>query len=128
MNTTVDNMDKALKEILDEYTESVDLGVKEATKKVAKDTVKELKQTSPSKTGSYKKGWTSKKTYETANKIEVVVHNKTDYQLAHLLEYGHAVVKGGRTIGHAPAYPHIAEAEKHATENLEKEIEIVVRK
>ena len=70
-------------------------------------------------TGKYKKSWTVKTTKETSNAMEVVVHSRNRYQLAHLLEFGHAKRGGGRTR----AFPHIAPAEAKAAEMLEKEIE-----
>lgn len=43
-----------------------------------------------------------------------VIHNKKHYQLAHLLEKGHALRGGGRTR----AFPHIAEAAEHGESKL----------
>ena len=59
-----------------------------------------------------------KKTKETANSLEITVHSKNRYQLAHLLEYGHAKRGGGRT----KAQPHIAPAEEAAISQLERDI------
>ena len=56
----------------------------------------------------YAKSWTVKKTKETSNSLEVTVHSKNRYQLAHLLEHGHAKRGGGRVS----ARPHIAKAEE----------------
>lgn len=59
-----------------------------------------------------------KKTKETSNSLEVTVYSKNRYQLAHLLEHGHAKRGGGRVA----ARPHIAQAEQSAVETLDSEI------
>jgi len=65
------------------------------------------------------KSWTVKTTKETSNALEVTVHSRNRYQLAHLLEHGHAKRGGGRVS----ARPHIAAAEETGIKKLEEEIE-----
>lgn len=116
-------------EILSEYKDLVMEDLVEASKATAKDAVKELKSTSPKgSTKKYAKGWTSKVTEKSSHSVTVTVHNKDEYRLAHLLEHGHAVVSGGRTVGHADEHVHIATAEANAEKNLEKRITELVRK
>ena len=79
----------------------------------------QIEQTAPRKTGRYAKSWAVKKTSETSNSLEVTVHSKTRYALAHLLENGHAKRGGGRVA----AIPHIAPAEEAAVQSLERNIE-----
>jgi hypothetical protein len=112
------DLSKEITKALTEYTQEVTEGLEKAKKDIAKDTAKELKKTSPELTGDYKKGWAVKKV-GTAQ----VVHNRTDYQLTHLLEKGHAKRGGGRV----PAYPHIRPAEQRAIEEYVEQVEKVVR-
>lgn len=103
---------------LQEYTTEVEEGLEKVKVEVAKKTAETLKQTSPKLTGDYAKGWAIKKV-GTAQ----VVHNRTNYQLTHLLEKGHAKRGGGRVS----AIPHIAPAEELAIEEFESEVERVIR-
>ena len=56
-----------------------------------------------------KKSWRTKKTAETSNSLTVTVYSKDRYQIAHLLEHGHAKRGGGRVA----EKEHIAPAEKN---------------
>ena len=114
------NIEQDLREILDEYSEDVTEAVGKAIKKVANESVKKLKQTSPRRPGGgdYAAGW--KKTIETGGLvIEATVHGgpKT-YPLAHLLENGHAKRGGGRTM----PIVHIKPVEDWAIEEVQKTI------
>mgnify|MGYP002870093386 CR=1 FL=1 len=100
------------------YAELATDEMKEAVKKAGNLAKKEISSNAPVDTGKYAKSWSVKNTKETHNALEVTVHSRNRYQIAHLLEKGHALRGGGR----APARPHIAPAEEKAVEELEKEI------
>lgn len=117
--TTIDNMASAIMEGLQEYADLATDDMKKAVRKAGTAVKKEIQQNAPSDTGAYAKSWAVKNTKETANSLEVTVHSKNRYQLAHLLEYGHAKRGGGRTA----AKPHIASAEEKGVRQLEEEIE-----
>ena len=115
----IDQMAHVIMEGLQEYADLATDDLKKAVKKAGDEAKKDIQNNAPVKTGAYKKSWTVKTTKETSNAMEVVVHSKNRYQLAHLLEFGHAKRNGGRTR----AFPHIAPAEQRAAELLEKEVE-----
>ena len=69
-------------------------------------------------------GWTSADLEKRKNKFGKVIHNKTHYQLAHLLENGHALWQGGR----AQAFEHIAPIAEKAEEGLLKNIKQLLNK
>ena len=104
---------------LTEYADLAAEDVKKAVKKAGTAVRKDIEANAPKDTGKYAKSWTVKTTKETSNSLEVTVHSKNRYQLAHLLEYGHAKRGGGRVS----AKPHIAAAEQAGIEQLEKEIQ-----
>ncbi|MBO0961444.1 HK97 gp10 family phage protein [Neobacillus sp. MM2021_6] len=103
---------------LNRYSNLVEEDLEASKKEIADDLKDELKQTSPKDTGSYRKGWRVKKVGNT-----LVVHNKTDYQLTHLLEHGHVKRGGGRV----PAKVHIRPAEQRAIENYLDKVEQAIR-
>lgn len=122
MSIRVEDLAGAVAEALTEYQQEVTDGLKESVKQAGKVCVKELKKTSPQYTGDYAKGWRSTVAYESDSDIRVQVHNKTNYQLTHLLEDGHAKAGGGRVEG----IPHIGPASDNAAKTLEKDVQIRV--
>ena len=111
-----------LKDILDAYEDHVTDVMGVALDRVARESVKRLRQTSPKKTGSYAKGWALKKITSSELTEEVVVHNRTDYQLTHLLENGHRIVNAKGEWGRVNGIKHIKPIEEWANEELPNEI------
>ena len=117
-NTKIDNLANEIMDGLKEYADLASDDVKKAVRKAGNTVRKEIAASAHVDTGKYAKSWSVKKTKETSNSLEVTVHSKNRYQLAHLLEHGHAKRGGGRVA----ARPHIAQAEQSAAETLESEI------
>lgn len=92
--------------------------MKTAVRKAGKSVKKDIQANAPKKTGAYSKSWSVKTTKETSDSLELTVYSPKKYQLAHLLEKGHAKRGGGRT----KAMPHIAPAEENAVKELENDI------
>ena len=100
------------------YSELATEEVKKAVKKAGTSVKKDISANDPKNTGAYSKSWAVKNTKETPTSLELTVYSKNRYQLAHLLEKGHAKRGGGRE----PARPHILPAEEKAVKELEEEI------
>ena len=115
----VDQLAKEVMDGLEEYAKLAADVLKKEIQKAGKTAKTQIEQTAPRRTGKYAKSWAVKKTSETSNSLEVTVHSKTRYALAHLLENGHAKRGGGRVA----AIPHIAPAEEAAVQSLERNIE-----
>lgn len=109
----------AIKDTLKEYADVSSEKVKTAVKEAGKTVKKEIEMSVPKDTGDYSKSWAVKNVRETASSLEVAVHSKSHYQLAHLLEFGHAKRGGGRVSGKV----HIASAEAKGIEQFENDIE-----
>lgn len=115
-----EQLQSTIQNILHEIPQKVDNVIDEAAAKVSKEAVKTLKATSPKRPGGgrYAKGWAVKKVGK-----EMVIHNRTDYQLTHLLENGHDVVVNGKKVGHYDGVKHIAPVEQEVIEKMTEEVE-----
>ena len=109
---TVSQLADVIMEGLEEYAQLAADDMKKAVKKAGAQARKDIQENAPVKTGAYAKSWAA-----------IVVYSRNRYQLAHLLEFGHALRKGGRTR----AFPHIAPAEERAAQTLEQEVEKALR-
>ena len=108
---------------LNEYADVACHEMKEAVKSSGTLVKNQIKATAPKATGDYAKSWSTKNTRETSRSLEVTVYSRNRYQLAHLLEFGHAKRGGGRV----PGKSHIAPAEQAGIDQLEKDIERSLR-
>lgn len=112
-NVKVTDLTTEVMTMLAEYGTDIQDAMNDATVLAGKNAVKELRKTSPRKSGKYAKGWTIKTDKKPFGQVVVTLYNKLPH-LPHLLEYGHAKVNGGRVDG----IPHIWPAAKHAEESL----------
>lgn len=105
-------LQKAVNEYLQAYAEDIEEEVKESIDEISQKAKEELIQTSPkgkgSRTKPYHTGWSIKVSKNRKNKYHKVVWNRTNYQLTHLLEFGHATRNGKMTR----AIPHIRPVEE----------------
>jgi hypothetical protein len=113
------NLANEIAKALTEYTDEVTKGIEQEKKDKGKKAVQLLREKSPKgDTGSYAKGWT-----ESTIDGKEVIYNKTDYQLTHLLEYGHVKVNGGRV----DAIPHIRPVEEQISNEFLEGVKKVIK-
>lgn len=122
---TLEKLGPAVEKILQEYEQDVLKGLSGATADVAKAGAAAVRSGSPRQTGAYARGWTSKTT-TTRVGAEAVIYNRTEYRLAHLLENGHALKRGGRLIGHVDGIPHIKPVEEEINARYEKAVKAII--
>jgi hypothetical protein len=122
---SVDQLAAEIARGLAEYSQDVVEKVNVSSEKVGKAAVKQLKQTSPKKTGKYAKSWTMSTEKAIGQPHTRIIHVKAPHhRLAHLLEYGHAKVGGGRVEGR----PHIRPAEEEVIREFTREVEEVIKR
>ena len=128
MKVKADQLSDAVMDELLAYSQEVTDELKEAVTEVTEQCLADIKQKAPvgkgKKSGAYKRGWKAKKAFESKEDIRFVIHNPKEYRLAHLLEFGHAKVNGGRV----PGFAHILPAEQKAAVALENRAKVAVKR
>jgi hypothetical protein len=119
VKVTADTLEATIAESLQEFSDEKTKEIKEILTDKAKELAKNIKKDSPKRSGKYAKGWRATKEHEDNLHISYVVHNKTDWQLTHLLENGHMNRDGSRTEG----IPHIEPNCKKIETEIDAEIE-----
>lgn len=102
INVQIEELNEAIKGVLDEYNETVVNGLKKNTKKAMDDLVKSTKTTAPvgKRSKHYRDSITSKTLGESKSGISRLWYVRgSDYRLSHLLNDGHALRDGGRYNG-----------------------------
>lgn len=96
-----EDLSNEITKYLNSYAENIEEDVIEVVDTTTKEAKEELVKVSPRGKGKratpYYKGWTVKLQKKGKGKYTKVVWNKTNYQLTHLLEFGHITRNGGRT-------------------------------
>ena len=118
--TDIKSVAKEIQAEMQKYSRLVHEEFEEAKEDVSNQLVDDIKRDSPEKTGDYAKGWRKKKTLK-----GWIVHNKTDYQLTHLLEYSHARKGGGKPV---PPKVHIRPNEEKAIKEFVARTEKAIKK
>lgn len=118
----IDEIKKNVEEFLENYQEEINEDVKEIANKISKNGVEKVKQKSPdsgiARQNKYKEGWSSATRKKNNYRYLKIIHNKTNPQLPHLLEWSHATRNGKMTN----AQPHIREVEQECKAEFEKEL------
>lgn len=111
-----------INKILNDYSIEIQEAIQEDAIKVSKSGVDTLKNTSPKRTGKYRKGW-KVKTTKGNGFIQCEIHNSTNWQLTHLLEKPHLKRNGGYTIPKV----HIKPVEETCINEFEKDVENIIK-
>ena len=98
----VNELSEYFKNYFNNYLDDITEDVIEVTDQVSERAKDELKETSPrnnkKRKNPYWRGWSTKIQKKGKLKYHKVVWNRTNYQLTHLLEFGH-VTRNGTRLG-----------------------------
>lgn len=119
MSVSVEQMADEIAKMLTEYETAIVKNVDTSGKAVADKGAKQLRQTSPERTGKYAKSWgVTREAGGFGENAKYIIHNKKHYRVAHLLEHGHVMANGKRT----KAIPHIKPVEEQVVREYEKKV------
>lgn len=112
-----ESLEWAVNKFLENYNGDVVEVATKVTEEVAREGVKKLKAASPKgKKGKYAKGWTYKISKGRLKTGATIYGKHGTYQLAHLLEHGHARRGGGREP--VPGIEHIKPVEEWVNQEI----------
>ena len=118
-----ETINSLLEEYADEAEEIIDLTVQQ----VAKEAQEKLKSPQTgnfkNRSGKYRRSWKVEVRKKNLQTEAIVYAAKPHYRLTHLLEYGHALKRGGRKVGEVDAFRHIEDVNEFAQDALLKELE-----
>lgn len=119
---TINQLANTITQAVREYTEDVTAGINKEVESTADKVLKEARMLAPKKTGKYSKGFV-KTDKRLPGRRFFVIWNRKYYQLVHLLEFGHAKVKGGRV----PGKPHLIPAHQHNVDSMLGNIKQIIK-
>lgn len=122
LRVKLDEFSDAVGKLLSEYGDEIITASREAMDPVMTEAQKRVKAASPKKTGRYRKSWKKKVEKTRFGSTGVVYASSPYYRLNHLIEHGHALVKGGRKAGRVKGITHIAPVNEWAQEQYERSI------
>lgn len=125
---TVENLDKEIKKILEEYADDIQGSIDTVTKKIGQKGAQALRNESKAtfEGETYASGWAAQ-SEKSRLFTTVTIYNKKQAGLAHLLEFGHVSANGtgrGYVTSKAPVKgrEHIAKVEKELIFQYEREV------
>jgi hypothetical protein len=119
---SINQLADAIVDAVREYTEDVTEAIDQKVESTADLVLSDVQQNAPKKTGKYAKGFV-KTDKSLPGRRRFVVWNRKFYRLVHLLEFGHAKVKGGRV----PGKPHLIPAHQRHVDGMLSDIKQIIR-
>jgi Mg2+ and Co2+ transporter CorA len=119
---SINQLANAIVDAVREYTEDVTEAIDQKVESTADLVLADVKQNAPKKTGKYAKRFV-KTDKSLPGRRRFVIWNRKYYRLVHLLEFGHAKVKGGRV----PGKPHLIPAHDRHVNKMVTDIKRIIK-
>jgi hypothetical protein len=119
---SINQLANAIVSAVRDYTEDVSNAVGQKVESTADLVLADVRQNAPKKTGKYAKGFV-KTDKSLPGRRRFVIWNRKYYRLVHLLEFGHAKVKGGRV----PGKPHLIPAHDRHVNKMVTDIKRIIK-
>ena len=123
-----DQFKYAVGSMLEQFDAEVSKAVYVAIDEVCDEVVAELKHAGDFNGKKYRRGWKKVISQKSYGAVEAKVWNAKDYRLTHLLEFGHALKRGGRKIGDVRAFVHITPINDKVPDMFQKKFEFFLGK
>jgi len=121
-NIDIGQLASEITKAVQEYTEDVSEAIETAVDDAANEMLLDTRTNAPKNTGDYAKGFTKTKR-DSAGTTRRIIWNKKYSRIAHLLEFGHAKVSGGRVAGK----PHLRLAYDRIEPQMMEKIRQIIR-
>lgn len=119
---SIDQLANTIVDAVRGYTEDVTEAIDQKVESTADLVLSDVRQNAPKKTGKYAKGFV-KTDKSLPGRRRFVIWNRKYYRLVHLLEFGHAKVKGGRVAGK----PHLIPAHDRYVNGMVNDIKKIIK-
>ena len=128
MIASVDSLSEEIERMLQDFNVQAIEAVNNSIEETAEEAAEMLRKGGPyrERTGEYTRDWTAGQREKRKSVVEIngyTVYNKKNYQLTHLLEYGHQSRNGGR----AKAFSHITPVNEQVGQMVANKLERKLR-
>lgn len=128
MIASVDNLSEEIERMLQDFNVQAIEAANNSIEETAEEAAEMLRKGGPyrERTGKYTRDWTAGQREKRKSVVEIngyTVYNKKNYQLTHLLEYGHQSRNGGRV----KAFSHITPVNEQVGQMVVNKLERKLR-
>lgn len=128
MIASVDNLSEEIERMLQDFNMQAIEAANNSIEETAEEAAEMLRKGGPyrERAGKYTRDWTAGQREKRKSIVEIngyTVYNKKNYQLTHLLEYGHQSRNGGRV----KAFSHIAPVNEQVGQMVANKLERKLR-